>query len=448
MLVRFIVENFLSFKERQVFSMVAAKHTRHPDHVITLKGKRILKGSFLFGANASGKSNFIKSINYAKQIILFNLDMVDIDRKYFRLDSEYSNKPSMFQFDFFANNEYYSYGIAFSNKEKEILSEWLYRVDGENEECIFERETKNGKSFIKTGLKLDKDTKYRFRIYSEDLLRSKTFLRDISEKEIINTKQFKAFSDAWKWINGIFILIPDRHLTMEGIRKCASTLEIDHLLEALDTGIKSVIIKEETLDNVIGNLSPNVRPYILRDIKNGLRGNRGKVNFIIDGNNYLFEDKNGEIVASLQLNDHGNSEELFSFKEESDGTKKLFDLLPFVVGLPNISIVLIDEIDRSLHTKLLIQYVELFYEQNKDRHVQLIATLHDVNLMNLNIIRQDEIWFIRRDEYTGASDMYSLNKFQIRYDKKIIKDYLLGRFGSIPCFDQIDFIEKEDGSDE
>ena len=82
MLVRFIVENFLSFKERQVFSMVAAKHTRHPDHVITLKGKRILKGSFLFGANASGKSNFIKSINYAKQIILFNLDMVDIDRKY------------------------------------------------------------------------------------------------------------------------------------------------------------------------------------------------------------------------------------------------------------------------------------------------------------------------------------------------------------------------------
>ena len=72
----------------------------------------------------------------------------------------------------------------------------------------------------------------------------------------------------------------------------------------------------------------------------------------------------------------------------------------------------------------------------RNLNIQLIATLHDVNLMNFDILRQDEIWFIRRDEQSGASDMYSLNRFQIRYDKKIIKDYLLGRFGAIPCFGQ------------
>ena len=108
MLIRFAVENFMSFKDRQIFSMIAAKHTRHMEHVASICRKRILKGSFLFGANASGKSNFIKAVYYAKQIIFYGLDKADVDRKYFRIESGYAQKPGMFQFDIFAGDIVFS----------------------------------------------------------------------------------------------------------------------------------------------------------------------------------------------------------------------------------------------------------------------------------------------------------------------------------------------------
>ena len=76
--------------------------------------------------------------------------------------------------------------------------------------------------------------------------------------------------------------------------------------------------------------------------------------------------------------------------------------------------------------------------------MQLFATLHDVNVMNLNILRQDEILFIMRHD-AGNSEIYSLNKFQVRFDKDVMKDYLLGRYGSIPVFSQLDDIKELDG---
>ena len=139
-----------------------------------------------------------------------------------------------------------------------------------------------------------------------------------------------------------------------------------------------------------------------------------------------------------QLMDHGNPGELFSYHDESDGTRRLFDLLPFVTNISGSGVILIDEIDRSFHTKLITKYLELFYRNTRNLDIQLIATLHDVNIMDLDIVRQDEIWFVYKETETGASEMYSLNKFQIRFDKKLIKDYLLGRFGSIPCFGQLE----------
>ena len=116
----------------------------------------------------------------------------------------------------------------------------------------------------------------------------------------------------------------------------------------------------------------------------------------------------------------------------------MFDLLPFVTNIHGSGVILIDEIDRSFHTKLIIRFIELFFANTKNLEIQLIATLHDVNVMDLDLVRQDEIWFIYRDEDTGASNMYSLNKFQIRFDKKVIKDYLLGQFGSIPVLGQLE----------
>lgn len=437
MLIRFAVENFLSFKDRQIFSMVAAKHTRHHEHIADVEGKRILKGSFLFGANASGKSNFIKAVGFAKKIVYSGLS--GLDRKYFRLDSSCVSKPGSFHFDIYANGNFYSYGFAFSYVDNTIVSEWLYKVTGNSELCIFERVLEDGRTKINTDAKYNEDNQYRFKIYGEDVNRGKTFLKEIAEKEIINSQEFRAFNDVWNWFGSLIVIFPDMHLGPSSLRDLASDDRFHNLLQSLDTGIKSISIEEQSLNKILSDVPDEVKENFLNYLKGMLkRDGRKGANVIIGDDIYSFEMKNNELVAFKQLMNHGNPSELFSFNDESDGTRRLFDLLPFVTNIQGSGVILIDEIDRSFHTKLIIRFIELFFSNTKDLEMQLIATLHDVNVMDLDLVRQDEIWFIYRDEVTGASNMYSLNKFQIRFDKKVIKDYLLGRFGSIPMLGQLE----------
>lgn len=437
MLIRFAVENFLSFKDRQIFSMVAAKHTRHHEHIADVEGKRILKGSFLFGANASGKSNYIKAVGFAKKIVYSGLS--GLDRKYFRLDSSCASKPGSFHFDIYSNGNFYSYGFAFSYVDNTIVSEWLYKVTGNSELCIFERVLEDGRTKINTDAKYNEDNQYRFKIYGEDVNRGKTFLKEIAEKEIINSQEFRAFKDVWNWFGSLIVIFPDMHLRPSALRDLASDDRFHNLLQSLDTGIKSISIEEQSLNKILSDVPDEVRENFLNNLKGMLkRDGRKGANVIIGDDIYSFEMKNNELVAFKQLMNHGNPSELFSFNDESDGTRRLFDLLPFVTNIQGSGVILIDEIDRSFHTKLIIRFIELFFSNTKDLEMQLIATLHDVNVMDLDLVRQDEIWFIYRDEVTGASNMYSLNKFQIRFDKKVIKDYLLGRFGSIPMLGQLE----------
>ena len=98
-------------------------------------------------------------------------------------------------------------------------------------------------------------------------------------------------------------------------------------------------------------------------------------------------------------------------------------------------IIFIDEIDRSLHTNLTRKFLELFYELTQGDTSQIIATTHDSNLLDLELVRQDEIWFVKRIE-DHSSKIYSLNRFKERYDKVIDKEYLLGRYDAIPVFDE------------
>ena len=120
----------------------------------------------------------------------------------------------------------------------------------------------------------------------------------------------------------------------------------------------------------------------------------------------------------------------FEFKEESDGTRRLFDLIPLIAKFDKDYTVLIDEFDRSLHPKLTKLFFEIFYSF-KTSKAQLIATTHEVTLLDLNLVRRDEIFFIEKDN-DSSSKLFSLSKFKERYDKKINKAYLLGRYGGVP----------------
>ena len=160
----------------------------------------------------------------------------------------------------------------------------------------------------------------------------------------------------------------------------------------------------------------------------------------------LQRDNSGNVVYNKLILNHGNPDDMFEYSDESDGTKRLFDLVPILYDVGKDSVILIDEIDRSLHTKLSQKFLEMFYENNKDNTCQLIATTHDSNLLDLDLVRQDEIWFVERDDF-HSSQLYSLNRFKERFDKKIDKEYLLGRYGAIPIFNDMLLTEGDD-SDE
>ena len=141
------------------------------------------------------------------------------------------------------------------------------------------------------------------------------------------------------------------------------------------------------------------------------------------------------------LLNHGNANDLFEYSDESDGTQRLFDLIPIFLAQKNNRVILIDEIDRSLHTNLTRKFIELFFVVSRDRSSQLIATTHDSNLLDLDLLRQDEIWFVKREK-DHSSIIYSLNRYKERFDKKIEKEYLLGRYDAIPKLDDLDAIEE------
>ena len=113
--------------------------------------------------------------------------------------------------------------------------------------------------------------------------------------------------------------------------------------------------------------------------------------------------------------------------------KRLSELIHLLYVKNKSRLVIVDKIDRSLHPNLTKKFLELFYLINKDNNLQLLATTHDTSLLDLDLLRQDEIWFIERNN-DNSSNIYSLNKFKEISNKNIEKEYLIGRYGAVPTF--------------
>ena len=156
----------------------------------------------------------------------------------------------------------------------------------------------------------------------------------------------------------------------------------------------------------------------------------------------IYKDENNELkIQKLGLVHSKDVDDVFELQDESDGTKRLFDLIPLISKFNADYTIIIDEFDRSLHPKLTKAFFELFYKDNNSKS-QLIVTTHESTLLDLTLLRRDEIWFTEKDE-DGASKLFTLNQFRERYDKKIEKAYLLGRYGAIPVLQDFDELEMD-----
>jgi uncharacterized protein len=443
MLVQVTIENFLSFKEETTFSMVGIGSDKsHIDHLsidAAGKGKSVLPISAIYGANGSGKSNFIQAIHFAKELIVKgSRSGKAIPVSTFKLGNRHK-QPSKFEFIFTYENILYSYGFKLNSSQ--ILEEWLYVTStGKKEAKYFERITnEKQETTIDCGARLKgRSDKQKNHIISVTLgtRHNQLFLTEAIDRNV-NTLQ-----PVFKWFDDVLILISAED-TVQGIEAMVMSNKnftdfLGDFLRSAGTGIASVSTQEQEVN--LENFSESLRDGIIERLSE-IKENSILIIEAPNGRQYQFIKSLDGSISSLQLKTQhqGENGQLIDFdmREESDGTRRLINLVPamFILRGDSENVILLDELDRRLHPLLSRQFLELALKCRNPKN-QLIFTTHDTNLLDLELLRRDEVWFVEKDKY-GSSHLYPLADFKIRPDLKIDKGYLNGRFGAIPFFGHI-----------
>ena len=434
MLIRFVVNNFLSFKEETEFNMLPGNFKIHKNHILQGPNNiNVLKAAAVYGANASGKTNLITALNNLRDMVHDGLEEGDVlNDTYFRLSEEHSNLPTGFEVEFHSNGVTYSYGFDFDADR--IHSEWLYEISPKKDDVLlFERETSTDgvtKIELKDSLIQSEKENVRMDIYQEEIFPNQLFLHEVHKRKL------GFFDEVLDWMfNQVQIIFPGSTYAPL-VHKLAEDVDFlkkaNKILRLADTGVDSLKPVTVNFEGLFLEHSEK------KDILKTLRKSKKSV-VIIQGNNDIdyaitLSQKNKPVVKKIMcVHKSDNGEDvLFDIPDESDGTCRLINLIPaFVDCMLNDKIYVVDELDRSMHPHLSRALVEMFLVDNPESKGQLIFTTHESNLLDLKLFRQDEIWFTEKKK-SQSSSMYSLSAFKPRYDKDIRKGYLMGRFGAIP----------------
>lgn len=431
MLIRFVVSNFLSFDEEREFNMLAGTFKTHKHHVYSAGKLDLLKSAAIYGANGAGKSNLIKAIEFLQDIVVEGGIKKSVNEKKFKLNKTNAEKPISFEIEFSFDKKIYSYGVNLNHSV--VTEEWLYESGVTTEDkMIFERKsTKLGKQELKLAGKYQKTPKQKLlrELMEESLLKSGELL--ISKSEELKIDAIEAVHN---FITKRLIIIYPNSKFQNFIPQLVFSKKFNsfanELLQAFDTGVTELAVESIDIDKYFGSEEVELKTEIIGQLEDGddiiLNGENGNVLIAKEHNKYIVKK-----MLALHVNNEGQNIP-FDLENESDGTKRLLDFIPAFDSMLHLDITfIIDEIDQSLHPALLKALVHKIMSDETTKG-QLIFTTHESNLLDLEIFRQDEIWFVEKDKKTGGSQLYSLSDFKPRYDLDIRKGYLKGRFGAIP----------------
>lgn len=422
MLIQFTVENYRSFRERTVFSMRKASNVeRGEDAPDVVKGTDILRCAAMYGANASGKSNFVKALRFARELVVTG----GIHLHPFRLDPDASKVPSHFEFYLRAlSGAVYGYGYAL--RPDAVVQEWLTKVVDGGEVEIFSRE---GNTF-QFAAQSDSSTDELLRLVSSATRNDQLLLQAV---RIFKRERFpRAFADVLLWFEYELVIIEPNarfgSLIADADRSEAFRVFLGEVLRRADTGISGV---------------RTVRRSVSKAERSALEdsgGHPGRDDDVVDGDRRVHYRSEGDELYAVELRfDHASGEvsnaDEFELADESDGTVRLLDLSPMLFHAQRPLVCVVDELDRSVHTALSRWLVERFITESAGSASQLIFTTHDTNLLDVPQLQPDSIWFAAKDK-TGASTLYSLAEFKAEQIAELRKDlekaYLVGRFGGVP----------------
>lgn len=411
MLIEFSVENFLSFDERVTLSLVAAPELDATDGLLanTFEGPggiRLLKSALLFGANASGKSNFVRAVLFAVSFIVGSAKDTqageEIGVKPFRLGVDQVERGSDFGLTWIDGEALYKY--SFSATTSRILAERLSRSTAgeEAETLLFERDTTG--IHVSGAFAEGKDVVSRTR--ANALFLSVVAQLNGEESERILT-----------WFRERLLIasgLEDETLmsvTMNALRGGGLTEDILRLAREADLGITGISPADITPDLLPRGISKKERQRLLSGSYGTLRVQH----------------------RTFDSAGRASGEAVFHISDESEGTQKLIALAgPLLLALQQGMTSILDELDARLHPRLTRAIVELYHRDSNPKSAQLVATTHDTNLLDRRLLRRDQIWFFEKTR-RGATKLYSLAEFDdIPEDARYERDYLLGKYGGVP----------------
>ena len=382
MILEIRLSNMFSFRDEVTLDLQAAKiQTKKAreleGNLFSVDGEQMLKSVALFGANASGKSNVIKAIRACVNMVRSSHNY-NVDTRFaispFKFE-DYANKPSSFYIRFLLNGVEYEYSFSFMHDE--IITETLYYYPNGRKSLVFRRDESRGTE-------------------KKDIYEFKTVIKrpfDVADNTSKKTLYISRASQM------------DREIAQKIFLFFCNDIVLDYQVANIDS-----------LDNLFKERKEQMLEVL-----------RTADSDIID-----FKIQNNAITTFHRT----NPSVAFDFEtEESEGTKTLFRMMVRMIGIIHEGkMLLVDEIDNSLHTQLVEFVIGMF---NHSNHAQLIYTIHNTHLLNTDFQRRDQVYFVNKRE-DGSSDLYSLFDFKdFRDTLDMEKAYLQGRFDAIPTISNL-----------
>ena len=451
MLIKISVENFKSFDQKEELSMISSsKMQGNKNHRIKIKQTQLLKNAVVYGANASGKSNLVAAFAFIKTVLMEGLPVGSVN-DFCRGKEDNKIRESVFELQFTVGDTFYAYGFSVILSQRKITEEWLYELmqDGGAHQLFLR---KGGEApVLGDAVSLSATEKNRFTVYAEDIAENEThlFLAEMNRgKKYVKNSKLLFFIQAFGWImNNIIVINPNVGISnTEAYYNEESLDNISKLIQTFDTGVTDIKTRKISIDEMSKMIPAEVVQGIFAHLKAQMQLTNLpsiQMTWRVEGGFFNIRIKeNAEPEITTLVLKHGKSAFDFSFVEESDGTKRLFDLIDMLLTDRPDTVFVVDELERSLHPKLTEHFLQLFMEAHDGIRMQLVFTTHEDTIMDQSLFRRDEIWFVERDA-DNASKIYSLDRFKERYDKKLSKAYLEGRYGAIPVFRQFTFRKGE-----
>lgn len=412
MLVEFRVKNFRSLRDEQVLSLVASKDkTLHDTHTVSTglrAAPHLLKSAVVYGANAGGKSNLIKALQYMRGVVLESATVIQPGQTFavqsFRLDDESASQPTEFEVTFILGGVRYQYGFAMTPQR--IVSEHLLVYKAFKPQRWFERylDAESGKDVYEFGPGL-KGAKSLW----EGATRPNALFLSMAAQ--LNSESLRPVFD---WFSiGLVIFNEQAQLSpqtsIQMLKQADGRKQICEFLTAADISIADIEV-----------------------VTRKVPGQAVHFDLVAGKTEVRTEEVEEHQLRFSHVTEHGRA--VFDLMDESNGTRNLLFLSGPVLEILKKGLTLvIDELDTSLHTLLVRELVRLFHrpEVNSDG-AQLIFTTHDTSLLDApDLFRRDQVWLVEKDK-EQASTLVALSEFSPRKNEALERGYLMGRYGGVP----------------